>query len=347
MGGGAVRLLCLGTLLCALSLLQFQIIVTGVAPHIDVLGQTAGRILSGTPHAAAFQNRLLAPVAQSLIEHGTGLPTNYAFLAVIFASVILLNAVWIWWIARAASAPKRWLAYFAFSAVWVLLLDFYNFHTWDVIDLVVFSLLGFAIVEGWALRYLVVLFLIAIFNRESAILVGLWLLLSAWRAPGVVEARRLFVGTSMVATGIAVMIALRKLLLVEATAMGHIAGGTVIAFDKNWSHALAVLDHPAKAPFLVFLVVVFLVVPLLALRRLTPLDRRLAMLTIMLGFTGITFGFWTETRVFLIAAPSAALLLANVVLASGVGTESTTADQAGARGARTVRLRKDTPAKAA
>lgn len=268
-------------------LLQIHIVMAGIAPAVDQFSAVGPRIISGTPGVPAFQNRLLWPAVQHLLEM-VGLPRNYAFGAVVASLIVVLNIIWIYGIRR-LDPVKGGFLYILVSFFWIGVLDFERFKIWDVAEVAIFSVLALTIAGEIGAEVLLPLFVVATLTRESSAFIGLWLLIAG----------RPILGIGLIGVAATYTFVARKVLLrVEANATGGTAFTLAGFFEP-------LRTYPLKAAFLLFVVGSLAAIALTLRGR----DWRLPVFLLLMGTATLCFGLWNETRVWLPLTPLAALLV--------------------------------------
>ena len=144
----------------------------------EVLARWQFDILDGHAQYRAWQNRLLAPI----IVYGlslTGLSQASAFLVFVGGGLFVHNLILFGLLRRAWLAADRaiwWLVLYCFGFLF-LARQFYLGS--DVIDIIVFTILGHFMLAGNGTFHLTVLFLVAIANRETGLFVALYMLIDS------------------------------------------------------------------------------------------------------------------------------------------------------------------------
>ncbi len=219
----------LGFLLAALcaALIQWRLIVMVMGPNFVRSVEAAQGVLQGVPHWRVYQNRLLGPQLVEWIGDVTG-----SFIAAhILFTVSMLTLAGFLVLAftrRNTGDVGRALAGFGiFHLLIALLLSKPWLYAWDHLGLVLFVIFNQLVIGRAATRWFVLLWVFAIFNRESAHFIALWLILDpvlpyAWERLHGGAARldrvRVAVGAGLLAGGILLVEQLRERLLVREMA---------------------------------------------------------------------------------------------------------------------------------
>lgn len=137
--------------------------------------QAAQGVVSGFPHWRVYQNRVLGPY---LIDWASQFMPSFLFAHFFFSIAALAVAGYLACQLgyRIKNVATGLLAFFVFQSAFGLVLDRNWFYIWDSIDLVVFFLFVLFVVLEKSWIWFVGLFAVAIFNRESAQFIALWLI---------------------------------------------------------------------------------------------------------------------------------------------------------------------------
>lgn len=291
-------------------------------------------IVHGHPHWRVYQSRVLGPWIVNLLAQV--LPSFlvahvvYAVSTLALAGFLTLTFTQ----RRYSDTARSWAAFFMFQGLFVLLMSRPWLYAWDYLDILVF-LVFFELVQSrrhWS--RVVGLFAVAIFNRESALFLALWLVLEpvvalahdrrARKAGRHQRKRRLrfavrpfLAGLACLVGGIALIEGLRRRLLVEEVGPKIFADAKVspeqgadpanlFANLLRVGHALTTLSYSMD-----FLLVLFLAsIVVLAVKLASHNPRRwLALSLVELGFLGslLFYGYFYETRMYLGLIPFAVL----------------------------------------
>src|SRR5262249_6240996 len=131
-------------------------------------------IFLGTPTWRVYQSRVLGPyVVQALSYPLSSYETAYELFNVFLFAVAGYLSYFIGTrINRQAGGIVNFLL---FQCLFALLIG-YQLHVWDVIGVTIFYFFLIIVVLGLSWKWAVLLFVVAIFNRESAFFIALWLL---------------------------------------------------------------------------------------------------------------------------------------------------------------------------
>jgi len=142
-------------------------------------------VLQGKVYNCAFQNRLIGPLAVRTIETLWALSPPKSYFIFLILLLPLTNIVLFFILYRLSgdeNVSLRYLLYLILS--FILLQDKDYLYTWDVIGLLLFSLFAFGIFARKATSFFIILFTVAIFNKEDALFIPLWLIIDAFAFEG-------------------------------------------------------------------------------------------------------------------------------------------------------------------
>jgi hypothetical protein len=136
-------------------------------------------VLQGYPHWRHFQSRLLGPWAEYAVN--LVFSVNFAVAHMVVAIIVLtLCGVTMFYAGRAiGSRQSGWTALFAFETLFALLMSRPWLYIWDYFVLLVgatFLLLVIRRAPWWAFLLLMGA---AFFNHESALFIGVWMVIAA------------------------------------------------------------------------------------------------------------------------------------------------------------------------
>jgi len=155
--------------------LQFKNWILAHSDNLTYLTDAYEGVLSGTPHWRAYQNRLLSPALVKALGWFSAQPlalfTEWAVLALDVGLFLAVRAL-------TRSNLAGVLAVVVCALVWVL--EQHNSsYTWDLTEAgCLLAMAWFATRQQVPKAWLLGLFAVAAFNRESAVFIGLYVLLS-------------------------------------------------------------------------------------------------------------------------------------------------------------------------
>ncbi|MDQ3118697.1 MAG: hypothetical protein M3Q89_03895 [Verrucomicrobiota bacterium] len=209
-----VLVLILFSLILAIS--QWQITKDRFHYDIAPLVEATNGVLTGYPHWANYQNRILGP----LLYHGIRQATqrddtaafSAAFVALLWLFFCILGAC-AWTTSRSGNRTVgAMLVAFAFNAV-LMKPDW--LYLWDAIDLCVFTVIAWALLARRPPWVIIAAVIVETFNREIALVLSFLVFLEGvvhWRLTGKVA--RMFAGFVLGVGGLIVIIALRRAMLI-------------------------------------------------------------------------------------------------------------------------------------
>jgi hypothetical protein len=305
----------------SISLFRLVAFVFQPADYIR-LAETSLGVTTGHPVWKTFQNRVLGPY---IIKALTFASLDYVHAHILFQIVTVAIAAFLCWrLGRkyGGSSQSALLALTLFVMCFALLISPPWLYSWDFIDLIVFILFIDLVLSGMSLLWFIGLFAIAIWNRDSAIFIALWLILDPlvhffyqrqYKLPSApLDWRRMLVGTICIAVGFLSLELLRRNLLVEEVGPKlypnfpinrwggyHITLGPNVAFLKE---SLTHFTRPFWFAVPVFLAIVAVLGACVV--RLDP-QRYLALYLVELSFMAslFVFGLFFETRIYLPLIP--------------------------------------------
>ena len=207
----AVRLLLCAT--CAIAQLRLLERASGLGTSLDFVMHTA----LGRADWAGYESRVLAPALIRILG-GAGRDGDMrAFLALTLVG-LFIGGLLSW---RLANGPAGLGIYHAAVA----LLANPWFSPWDIFETVIFTAFVLLVVEEKPTHWFVLLFVISIFNRQSAMFIALYMVLSR---------RMIFEGMACAAFGFVVMYILQHSGLPKLGLAGFGTGLSTDYFRTVW-----------------------------------------------------------------------------------------------------------------
>ena len=219
----------LGAILAFFSSIALSRLVTFLLPPAEYarLVEVSLGVTTGHPYYKTWQSRVLGPYIIKALTFG---PLDYVHAHVVFQIVTVAIAAFLCWrLGRkyGGSDQSALLALTLFVMCFALLLSRpWLFYSWDLIDIIVFILFIDFVLSGMSQRWFIGLFAIAIWNRDSAVIVALWLILDPLvrffyqrhykllpSAP--LDWNRMLAGAICIAGGLLTLELLKRSLLVE------------------------------------------------------------------------------------------------------------------------------------
>jgi hypothetical protein len=311
------------------------------APHdfndyLHFTAKTSLDITTGHPLWKNFQGRVLAPYAIKALSFGSLDYYEVAYLC--FQIVTLAVAAFLCWRLGRKYGGSNQSALFAlmlFVMCFAFLLSPPLLYSWDFVDIIIFIVFLDLALSGFSLPWFLGLFAIAIWNRESAYFIALWLILdplirflyqrqyNLQKTP--IDSHRIIAGIICVAAGFIIAESLRRNLLVEETGVRVIPDSIpgrsyYISLLRN----IEFLTHPMSNPRF-WIVIPFLAVVVSLGTKFVRLDPQrnlgiyLVELSILVAL--FIFGLFDELRDCLIFVPFVVLsgVLVSAAKTSGVG----------------------------
>ena len=94
------------------------------------------------------------------------------------------------------------------------------FYTWDSLDIIIFTFFMYCVFFSKSMAYFVLLFFVAILNRESALFIALYILIDSFNIKGklyLVSPRKLIIGIVLIIIGITYTKIIRDILILSQT----------------------------------------------------------------------------------------------------------------------------------
>lgn len=314
------------------ALAQFRMIMLVLGQNYANSIDAAWGVVKGLPHWRLYQSRVLGPWT---IEALSGVLGSFSNAHVFYTIAMTAVAGWLILALMHGRCGNRaaWGAFFLFHLLSCLLLGNLWLYAWDQSGVVIFVLFTYFVLSDKDWRWFAALFSLAVFNRESAFYIALWMvidpllkaLLDRNRPPLAMP----LAGLACFGCGLALIAWLRDTLLVreigpELFDMPQMAGKS---FHNQWDTNLAFLHQMTTQFSLGFelLIALFLVVVLTVAAALACRDRRrylgLALTQGAIVGSMLVAAAIQETRVMLELVPFLAMGI-GVLGASPVGASA-------------------------
>jgi hypothetical protein len=310
------------------SLLLFRL-VHFMGVRYDFMAELTHGITTGHPLWRQLQSRVLAPYIIKALTFGS---LEYRHAHIVFHIVAVAIAAFLCWRMGkkyGGSDQTALLSLTVFVTCFAfLVVSSWPLNSWDLISIIVFILFIDFVLARKGLQWFVGLFAIAIWNRDDAVFIPLWLifdpLVQFFYQRKALDWRRMLAGTICIVLGLVSLELLKRNLLVEEVGRQlspemavHMAGRSyIISLGVNlellkWMLTRLTRDFYFTIPL--FLVMVATLGAFLA--RLDP-RRYLALYLVELSLilTIFVVGIVIEPRVYLALIPfvvAAAILLSN------------------------------------
>ena len=298
--------------------------------------ETSLGVTTGHPDWMVFQSRVLGPYIIKALSFGS--LDNYAKAYASFQiTTVAIAAFLCWRLGRKYGGNDQSallaLALFVICFIWLLSPPF--LYSWDFIDIIVFILFIDFVLSGMSLRWFIGLFAIAIWNRDSAIFIALWLILDPlvrffhqrrYRLQKIpLGWHRILAGVFCIGAGLIIVELLKRNLLIEEMGpklypSSPITGGNRynLVLQVNIDFLKKTFNYKAWIYTKIWIVAPFLATVIVLGANLVRIDpqRYLSIYLIELGMlaTLLLFGLLYETRVLLILIP---FVVISGVLVSG------------------------------
>jgi len=308
-------------IISSIALFSVVIFVFGRAKYIDSVEASLG-VATGHPAWKTFQSRVLGPYIIKALSFGS--LDRYVAAHIFFHIVTVAIAAFLCWRLGRKYGGNDQSALFAlmlFVTCFVSLLSPPWLYSWDLIDIIVFLVFIDFVLSNRSLPWFLGLFAIAMWNRDSADFIALWLILDPLvrfsyqrrygRSKISLEWQQMLAGAICIGAGLVLAESLRQSLLIEEMAPKIFINNPVTAGNR-YNFVL-----PLNIEFLkdsLFTVAAWITITFLGtviflgakFARLDP-QRYLALYFTELALVAalLLFGMISEPRIFLILVPFA------------------------------------------
>ena len=139
------------------------------------LSDAAYGVIDGHPHWITYQNRLLGPFTVLILSK-----VGFSFLTALKIFYVLGITIQIFLLdlllRRTGCSETRSLSWVLFYCFLFIIYQHGWFYTWDVFDILLFTVFSYFVLHKKPTYYFVLLFFIALLNRESALFIALFLI---------------------------------------------------------------------------------------------------------------------------------------------------------------------------
>lgn len=272
--------------------------------NFDALVKAAYGVVEGKPHWLAYQNRLLGPYL-TLATSKLGLTYSIALKIYFFITLLLENLL-------LQSIVKTTLKLDGRNAIIIVLIycslfliyQDYWYYPWDSMDIIFFTLFTNMILLRTSNASIILLFFIALLNRESALFIAFYFIIKGIDLNNLpkIKIRSIYdvtLGLGLMFLGIIETKIVRTLLFLSKPNgrpdLEHETLGNFIVLKGNLAHILLNKEW-------IFIVVTLGLMSLIY-RKFNQNQKELCIVygAIMLGI--ITFGVATESRLYLMLIP--------------------------------------------
>jgi len=285
-------------------------------------------LLEGKPHWRLFQNRVLGPFVDRAFMKAAGLPDvgNILFDLTCFGTALVLAWRTGWLIVASRAGALAVMLTLALGLVSLFMGSW--FYPWDIIGIALFMFFAWQVASGADYISIALLFAVTIWNRDDALFIALFLIVQPfagwWRARHSPERppiawRQVILGMVCIVAGVALIVMLRRLLLVEEMGPKLFGVSPAVTPFFRWTLVTNFLIAVNKIPYLSLEMPAFVLVPPLVFTvscvylAFVRNGRYLAYALVNLGMVVSTlmFGFLPEIRIWVDMVP--VLVLATAV----------------------------------
>jgi hypothetical protein len=307
-------------LLAFLVFLELRLIILVHGCHLDELIASVDSIFAGMSHWRAYQNRLLGPALVQAVAFVTRQSFSESYPIVIGMLVCAINSTAFFVFLGLSRDRALAFRYTVYSALlFVAFQDRTWLYVWDLLDQIIFFIFMYLVVKRMHLRWLALLFLVAVLNREDALFISFWIIIDAVTFTGppaqknnlsrtiTVNRKHLLWGGLLALLGVLYTKMIRDLLWAGSSLpwvgvdAEHAALGQHFQLMRNMRYCfgLSFLKDFNIAPLGALLLAFYLV----ARRRSDERSVKLAVLTGVMLLSTLVFGIIGETRTLLIFIP--------------------------------------------
>lgn len=299
-----------------ISLSVFKVLMQIHNGHFQALVDATYGVIKGQPHWIAYQNRLLGPYIVYFISK-TGFSFHVALKIYILCMVIFQNIL-LFFLIRKMNVRRReslgWVMLYCFAFI---IVQHYWFYTWDSLDSIIFTLLAWGILNARSVYFFIILFCMAILNRESALFVALYIVIDAFHFKSVkefyfVSIKKLIVGTSLFLLGLVYTKVIRHYLFVSKPNgqpdTAHELIGNHIQLTQNLYNLIlynAYSTDIINSVFIIGSILYFLFV----VKSYSDTQIKALLMFFAIIANILIFGLINETRMFIILIPFVIFLL--------------------------------------
>lgn len=140
--------------------------------NMPALDQAWQSVLEGEPHWRAYQNRLLGPA----LLHALGWLSGQPLVLFVKLAMLALNAALFLMVRQCTGSALLGLFAVAVTMLMWTVQTHYWSYPWDFIEAGCLLALVYVAMRGASMRWLLVLFAVALLNRESAVFFGIYML---------------------------------------------------------------------------------------------------------------------------------------------------------------------------
>lgn len=254
--------------------------------------------LFGNAWWKAFQNRLLSGIIIAEIPFDM----IDSFKVFVFGTVVFKNVLFY----HLVKQKLVWVV--VFVASFVLMQDVMWLCGWDMLDMLMIIALLFGIDRGYKTGYFIVIFSVFIFNRESALFIPLWMLISGYK-----DKKQLVTALTMMGAGIGLVFLLRSFFVESVQAYigtdpAHPYGNHLFLKANLTSFFNVYLTFDKTLSLVPSAVMLLYGFGLFHLKRMDAASKRLMLFIGLIIMMIMVTGVIHESRVWLILLPVAVYL---------------------------------------
>ena len=291
---------------------SFKILMSIHLPNINELTSASFGVTEGKPHWLAYQNRLLGPYTILGISRITGISFQAAWTFFHWLTLQTFSIIFFWILRREGLLLKNALTHLVLVLSAFLILQHYWFYPWDSIDLVLFTCFAYGIIKSFSKRFFILIFIIGILNRESALFLPIYLMLDSFNFSKerfsfhLTKPKSLIIGIGILFSGIAYTKIIRHLLFVSKVnglpdVKNELLGNHINLF---WNIKQLFFYNFTNNNFYVSL---FIILSfgyfLINLRKMDDRILKLLIMSLFIILNIIMFGLVNETRMHFILLP--------------------------------------------
>ncbi|KTD67993.1 hypothetical protein Lste_1151 [Legionella steelei] len=293
-----------------ITIVTFFIFMIGHQRNFDLLVKAAYGVIEGKPHWIAYQNRILGPyivlaMSKLGLTYSTALKT-YFFTTFLIENLLLQS------IAKTTLKleERRVRIFMLRYCVLFLIFQDYWYYPWDSMDIIFFTLFANMILTQSRDVWIVLLFFIALLNRESALFIAFYFIIRGINlnnAPKITisSINDVTIGLGLIVLGIAETKIVRTLLFQSkpdgTPDLQHEMLGNFIVLKENLTLNLTLNKGW-------FFIAITLGLLSLIYRKFNQNQKELFMIYVVIILSIITFAMIKESRVYLMLIPMFILL---------------------------------------
>ncbi|HCK66563.1 MAG TPA: hypothetical protein DHW49_09875 [Anaerolineae bacterium] len=306
-----------------ISLVVYQIIRQLYAPYWEEISGISYGVITGKPEWLAYQNRLLGPYLIYLISL-LGISYISAYKVFVLLSILVQSFTLVVLLKNIGETYQSSINYLIIYSFMYIALQEYSFYSWDNIDAVLFMFFVWGILRSVSPLLFIPLFLVSIFNRESALFIGIYLIIDAFNIEinkskriniQLKSVKELILGIILLILGIAYTNLIRELLFISR-ANGfpdeqHMILGNHFNLEKNLFDLFYenfISMHSANSLF-IFGSIGYL---LYFVRQYSQPQLKAFIIFICLVLNILVFGIIHETRLYVVLLPFLIFLHQNI-----------------------------------